>query len=122
MSHLAARTAGRYARHRRLRKKVIGLPERPRLCVFRSHKHLYVQLVDDLAGTTLLGLSTRDESFKGMAASKGTVSAAAELGKLVAAQARKQGIANVVFDRGGNYYHGRVKALAEAVRAGGLHV
>lgn len=121
MSHLSARAAGRDARHRRLRKKVVGVPERPRLCVFRSHKHLYVQLVDDLAGKTVLGLSTRDEAFKG-AASKGNVSAAAELGKLVAAAARKQGIANVVFDRGGNLYHGRVKALAEAVRAGGLQV
>ena len=121
MGHLATRTAGRLARHRRLRKKVVGLPQRPRLCVFRSHKHLYVQLVDDLAGKTLLGLSTRDEVFKGTL-SKGNVSAAAKLGKLVAAQARKQGIANVVFDRGGNLYHGRVKALAEAVRAGGLQV
>ena len=115
------RAAGRTARHRRLRKKVVGLPERPRLCVFRSHKHLYVQLVDDLAGKTLLGLSTRDEPFKG-AGSKSTVSAATELGRLVAVAARKQGIANVVFDRGGNRYHGRVKALAEAGRAGGLNV
>ena len=121
MGHLSTRAAGRYARHRRLRKKVIGLPQRPRLCVFRSHKHLYVQLVDDLAGKTLLGLSTRDEPFKGVA-SRGNVSTAAELGRLVAAQARKQGIVNVIFDRGGNLYHGRVRALAEAVRAGGLHV
>jgi large subunit ribosomal protein L18 len=121
MGHLNPRTAGRYARHRRLRKKVVGLPQRPRLCVFRSHKHLYVQLVDDLTGKTLLGLSTRDKAFKGTGA-KGTVSAAAELGKLVAATARQQGIAHVVFDRGGHLYHGRVKALAEAVRAGGLHV
>ena len=115
------RAAGRAARHRRLRKKVVGLPERPRLCVFRSHKHLYVQLVDDLAGKTLLGCSTRDEEFKATV-SKSNVAAAAELGKLVAAKAREHGIAKAVFDRGGNLYHGRVKALAEAVRAGGLHV
>lgn len=115
------RTAGRQARHRRLRKKVIGLPDRPRLCVFRSHKHLYVQLVDDLAGKTLLGCSTRDEAFK-TTAHRSNVAAATALGQLVAAQARKHGIAQVVFDRGGNHYHGRVKALAEAVRAGGLHV
>ena len=121
MSHLAARAAGRHARHRRLRKKVVGLPERPRLCVFRSHKHLYVQLVDDLAGKTLLGRSTRDEPFKALAHT-GNVPAATELGKLLAADARKHGIAHVVFDRGGNLYHGRVKALAEAVRAGGVHV
>lgn len=118
---LNARTAGRISRHRRLRKKVIGLPDRPRLCVFRSHKHLYVQLVDDLAGKTLLGCSTRDEPFKALS-HKGNVTAATELGKVVAAQARKHGIAQVVFDRGGNLYHGRVKAVAEAVRAGGLHV
>jgi len=121
MSHLAARTAGRHARHRRLRKKVIGLPDRPRLCVFRSHKHLYVQLVDDLAGKTLLGCSTRDEPFKSVT-HKVSVAAATELGKLVAVEARKQGIAKAVFDRGGNLYHGRVKAVAEAVRAGGLQV
>ena len=121
MKQTNPRIAGRQARHRRLRKKVIGLPDRPRLCVFRSHKHLYVQIVDDLAGKTLLGCSTRDEQFKA-AASKGNVATATELGKLVAAQARKRGIAQVVFDRGGNVFHGRVKAIAEAVRAGGLQV
>lgn len=115
------RAAGRQARHRRLRKKVIGLPDRPRLCVFRSHKHLYVQLVDDLAGKTLLGCSTRDEAFKS-ATHRANVAAATALGQLVAAAAKKRGIAKVVFDRGGNLFHGRVRALAEAVREGGLQV
>lgn len=121
MKQTHPRAAGRQARHRRLRKKVIGLPDRPRLCVFRSHKHLYVQLVDDLAGKTLVGCSTRDEAFKATTR-RGNVAAATALGQLVAAQARKHGIAQVVFDRGGNLFHGRVKALAEAVREGGIQV
>ena len=115
------RAAGRQARHTRLRKKVVGLPQRPRLCVFRSHKHLYVQIVDDLGGKTLKGWSTLDEPFKSMA-QRGNVAAAVALGKLVAAEALKQGITNVVFDRGGYLYHGRVKALADAVREGGIQV
>jgi large subunit ribosomal protein L18 len=115
------RELGREARHRRLRKKVAGLPQRPRLSVFRSHHHLYVQLIDDLGGKTLLGCSTKDQRLKKLHR-PGTVAAAAELGKLVAAEAKQRGIAAVVFDRGGYLYHGRVKALAEAVRAGGLQV
>ena len=122
MKQTNPRAAGRQARHRRLRKKVVGLPERPRLCVFRSHQHLYVQLVDDLAGKTLLGCSTRDEAFKTTTRRGSNVAAATALGQLIAVQARKQGITQVVFDRGGNLYHGRVKALAEAVREGGLQV
>ena len=105
-------------RHRRLRKKVVGMPERPRLCVFRSHKHLYAQLVDDVAGKTVLGWSTKDERLK--SAHGGTVETAQALGALVAHDAAKQGVSRVVFDRGGYVYHGRVKALAEAARAGGL--
>ncbi len=115
------REVGRHIRHRRLRRKVVGLPERPRLCVFRSHKHLSVQLIDDLAGKTLLGWSTKDERLKHLSA-KGNTAAAKELGALVATDAVKKGIARVVFDRGGYLYHGRVKALAEAVRAGGVQV
>lgn len=122
MSPSAQRERGRQRRHRRLRKKVVGIPERPRLCVFRSHKHLYAQLVDDVAGKTLLGWSTQDERLKHLAAARGNVSAAKELGTLVAADAVKQGIARIVFDRGGYLYHGRVKALADAVRAGGVTV
>ena len=110
----------RKARHRRVRKKLAGLPGRPRLCVFRSQKHLYAQLVDDMAGKSLLGWSTKDKRLKLSNGSNTT--AAKELGSLVAADISKRGITNIVFDRGGYVYHGRVKALAEAVRAGGLKV
>ena len=120
-AHTAARTRGRLARHSRLRKKVVGMPERPRLSVYRSHKHLYAQLVDDVAGKTLLGWSTKDERLKQLA-SGGNVAAAKELGVLIATDIVKQGTKRIVFDRGGYLYHGRVKALADAVRAGGLDV
>ncbi len=116
-----AREVGRRARHRRLRKKVAGLPERPRMCVFRSHNHLYVQLVDDVAGKALCGWSTKDARLKHLKRG-GNLDAAKELGTLVAADAVKRGVTRVVFDRGGYVYHGRVKALAEAARAGGLQV
>ena len=119
--HTAPRRLGRLARHRRLRKKVVGMPERPRLCIFRSHKHLYVQLVDDVAGKTLLGWSTKDERLKRLSTG-GNVAAAKELGTLIAADITKQGKNRVVCDRGGYLYHGRIKALADAVRAGGLDV
>jgi len=120
MAHMNQREVGRRNRHRRLRKKVVGLPERPRLCVFRSSKHLYAQLVDDVAGKTLLGWSTKDERLKKGAT--GTVEAAKALGVIVAADASKKGIQRVVFDRGGYLYHGRIKALADAVREGGIQV
>jgi len=96
------------------------MPERPRLCVFRSHKHLYAQLVDDVAGKTLHGWSTKDERLKKVRG--GTVDAAKALGTLIATDASEKGVTRVVFDRGGYVYHGRVKALADAVRAGGLQV
>ena len=115
------REIGRRIRHRRLRKKVAGLPERPRLCLYRSHKHLYAHLVDDVAGKTICGWSTKDERLKNLQQG-GDVKAAQELGALVATDAVKRGVKQIVFDRGGYLYHGRVKALAEAVRAGGLQV
>ena len=121
MGQTAARELGRHARHRRIRKRVVGLPDRPRLCVFRSHKHLYAQLIDDVAGKTLYGWSTQDERLKHLTA-RGNAAAAKELGALVASDAVQKGITRVVFDRGGYLFHGRVKALAEAVRAGGLQV
>ncbi|MBI3321357.1 MAG: 50S ribosomal protein L18 [Candidatus Omnitrophica bacterium] len=121
MSAGVNRAQKRRIRHRRIRKKVAGLPQRPRLCVFRSHKHLYVQLIDDLAGKTLRGWSTQDERLKHLRR-WGTVAAAKVLGTVVAADALKQGAARVVFDRGGYPYHGRVQALAEALRAGGIQV
>ena len=121
MGQTAARTLGRHARHRRLRKKVVGMPERPRLSVFRSHKHLYAQLIDDVAGKTLHGWSTKDERLKTLS-SGGNVAAAKELGALIATDIAKGGTTRIVFDRGGYLYHGRIKAVADAVRAGGLEV
>lgn len=106
-------------RHRRVRKRIVGMPERPRLAVFRSQKHLYAQLVDDVSGKTLVGCSTLSESLANVSR-KGSVSAATEVGKLLAAKAVKIGISTVVFDRAGYQYQGRVKALAEAARDGGL--
>ena len=121
MAHTNPRAEGRLARHARLRKQVVGLPQRPRLCVFRSHQHLYAQLIDDMAGKTLLGCSTQDERLKKLA-QKNRMTLATALGKLLAGEAKERGITRVVFDRGGYLYHGRVKAVAEAVRAEGLQV
>lgn len=106
----------RAKRHRRIRRTVVGHPERPRLCVFRSHKHLYAQLVDDTAGKTLLSVSTLDERLGKELKSRGNVQAAERLGQLVAEAAKAKGITRVVFDRGGYRYHGRVQALADAAR------
>lgn len=119
MGHTAERTVRRQVRHQRVRKKVVGVPERPRLCVFRSHKHLYAQVVDDFAGKTLLGCSTKDERLAPGAGSS-NVKAATALGQLLAAEATKRGITQVVFDRSGYHYHGRIQAFADAARAGGL--
>ena len=121
MGVTAQRVLGRRARHERLRKKVIGSPQRPRLSIFRSNRHLYAQLVDDMAGKTLLGWSSKDARLKALK-SRDTLEAAKALGTLIANDTTKQGIKGIVFDRGGYLYHGRVKALADAVRAGGLQV
>lgn len=115
------RTLGRLTRHRRIRKRVNGLPERPRLNVFRSHKHLYVQIINDVDSKTVLGCSTKACLKKqGQAQRGGNVSAAEQLGQVVAQEAIKRGIKQVVFDRGGYAYHGRIKALAESARKAGL--
>ena len=121
MGKTSQRVLGRAMRHRRLRKKIVGLPERPRLCVFRSHAHFYAQLIDDVAGRTLHGWSTKDERLKHLKQG-GTTTAAKELGALVATDSATHGITQVVFDRAGYVYHGRVKAFTEALRAGGLQV
>ncbi|HEV8357443.1 MAG TPA: 50S ribosomal protein L18 [Gemmatimonadales bacterium] len=108
----------RYRRHLRVRKKVTGTPERPRLVIFRSIKHIYAQLVDDDRGATLLGVSDGSE---GLALDgQGKVAKAKATGKLLADRARAAGIAKVVFDRAGYRYHGRVKAVADGAREGGL--
>ncbi len=111
----------RERRHRRIRKRVSGTPERPRVAVFRSSKHIYAQVVDDLKGVTLLAVgSTSKEVREKMGDKKGKVAAAVACGELLAEKAKAKGIAAVCFDRGGYLYHGRIKALAEAARNAGL--
>lgn len=107
-------------RHRRVRRKVSGTPERPRLCVFRSNQHIYAQIIDDTKHHTLVSASTVDPDVRGQVEGGATCDASVAVGKLVAERAKAQGIEHVVFDRGGNLYHGRVKALAEAAREAGL--
>jgi large subunit ribosomal protein L18 len=102
--------------HKRIRAKVAGDAERPRLCVFRSIKHITVQVIDDRKGQTLVAASTAE----GKGSNGGNVAAAKTIGKLIADRCKEKGIKRVVFDRGGFLYHGRVKALAEAAREGGL--
>ncbi|MFG0307040.1 MAG: 50S ribosomal protein L18 [Phycisphaerales bacterium JB040] len=102
-----------------IRKRVQGTPERPRMSIYRSLNHIYVQVIDDLAGATVASASTRDKAF-GAKGGTGNAAAAAEVGKLIAERARQAGVSSVVFDRGGFKYHGRVKALADAAREGGL--
>jgi len=104
--------------HRRIRLKVAGTAERPRVCVFRSLKHIYAQVIDDVHGVTLAAASSGDEG-SGLATG-GNLAAAKAVGRLIAERAKAKGIQKVVFDRGGYLYHGRVKALAEAARAAGL--
>jgi len=103
--------------HARIRRKLRGTAERPRLAVFRSVAHIYAQLIDDAEGKTLVSASSVD---KGAKTNGGNVAAATAIGKTVAERAKEKGIKRVVFDRGGYQYHGRVKALAEAARAAGL--
>jgi len=109
--------AARGRRKLRIRKKVHGTADRPRLAVFRSLKHIYAQLVDDLSGKTLLSVSSAEKGFQG---SGGNVEGAKKVGAVVGEKAKEKGIQKVVFDRGGYLYHGRVKALAEAAREKGL--
>lgn len=103
--------------HARIRRRVNGSPERPRLAVFRSVKHIYAQVIDDHAGHTLASASSNE---KGVSIAGGNVTGAKEIGKLIAERAKNKGVTKVVFDRGGYLYHGRVKALADAAREAGL--
>ncbi len=103
---------------RRIRKVSIGTAAKPRLSVFRSNKEIYVQLIDDRTGTTLASVSSRDKSFASEKGNKTEI--AALVGKAIAEKSKKAGIAQIAFDRGGNLYHGRVKALAEGAREAGL--
>jgi large subunit ribosomal protein L18 len=117
---LTSKLQGRQKRHMRLRKKVVGTAERPRLNVRRSLKNLAIQIIDDKKGATLVSVSTADKDFRQKQAYGGNVKAAEALGALVAEKARAKNIMRVVFDRGGYDYHGRIKAFADAARKGGL--
>lgn len=108
-------------RHQRVRRKITGTADRPRLAVFRSHQHIYVQAIDDTRHHTLAAASTLDPDLKSALESARTTEAAAAVGKLIAERVKAQGIEQVVFDRGGNLYHGRIQALAEAAREAGLN-
>ncbi len=113
-----ARRVSRLRRHNRLRKRVSGTPERPRLVVNRSSRHMHVQVVDDTVGRTVVSASTLDASLKGVEGDKSAL--ARRVGTLVAERAKAAGITAVVFDRGGNRYAGRIAALADGAREGGL--
>ena len=115
-----ARRLGRQKRHRRVRSRVQGAAERPRLSVFRSLNHISAQIIDDGSGRTLVAASTSEGDLRKAVKSTANLSAAEAVGKAVAERAAKAGIKTVVFDRGGYIYHGRVKALAEAARSAGL--
>jgi large subunit ribosomal protein L18 len=115
----ASKNKTRLKIHDRIRKKLMGTAERPRLCVYRSLNNIYVQVVDDLKGETLVSASTA-EGKKAERTTGGNVAAAKTVGKIVAERAQQKGITLVVFDRGGYIYHGRIKALADAAREAGL--
>lgn len=110
----------RITRHKRIRRKVFGSPDRPRLCVYRSVHHIHAQIIDDVAGHTLVSASTTEPTLRKELKSTGNKEAAAAVGRLVAQRAREKGITQVVFDRGGFLYQGRIAAVADAAREGGL--
>ncbi len=114
------RTAARQSRHQRIRRKVKGTSDRPRLAVFRSHQHIYAQVIDDTRHHTLVAASSVEPELRQKLGDGSTCAASIEVGRLIAERAKAAGIERVVFDRGGNIYHGRVKALAEAAREAGL--
>lgn len=111
---------GRKRRHQRIRNKISGTPMKPRLNVYRSLKHIYAQVIDDLSGETLVAASTVDNEIEDKIDYGGNKDAAKKVGELIAKRALEEGIEEVVFDRGGNKFHGRVKSLAEAARENGL--
>jgi large subunit ribosomal protein L18 len=114
-----SRTDARRRRHFRVRKSVHGTAERPRLAVFRSNRHIYAQVIDDEAGHTLAAASSQEPSLRDRSL---TVEVATEVGKTIAARAKEAGVGEVILDRGGFAYHGRIKALAEAAREEGLKI
>lgn len=119
-SKLNPRQEARLKRRKRIRKKISGGPERPRLSVFRSSKHIYAQVIDDLNGVTLVTASTLSPEIRQREKVKGKIEDAKRVGKMIADKAKAQGITTVIFDRNGFMYHGRVRALAAAAREAGL--
>ena len=119
MAKTNPKVTARAKRVSRIRKKIVGTSERPRLCVFKSNKHIYAQIIDDSLGKTMVSMSTVDKSFEA-SDEKGKTGAAKTVGAKIAEKARAAGIEKVVFDRGGYLYHGRVKSLSEGAREGGL--
>jgi large subunit ribosomal protein L18 len=119
MLTITSKNTNRRHVHERIRKKILGTSERPRLNVYRSLNHVYVQLIDDVQGATLIAANSA-EGKKGERKTGGNLAAAKEVGKMIAERAHAKGIKEVVFDRGGYIYHGRVKALADAAREAGL--
>lgn len=120
MSATDIKKQARLKRKKRVRKKVFGTLKRPRLTVYRSSRHIYAQIVDDTEGHTLVAASTVEKDMKAAAEEKGKIAEATAVGKLVAQRARQKGIAQVVFDRNGFLYHGRVKAVSDGAREAGL--
>ena len=120
MNKLQKKQAGLRRRHLRVRGKISGTVARPRLCVTRSNSNLYAQLIDDVAGKTLVGVSTLGPEFKATGKNGANVEGAIELGKIIGQKALEAGFTQVVFDRGGHLYHGRIQALADGARAAGL--
>ncbi len=119
MAKTNPKTIAKAKRVSRIRKKISGTSERPRLRVFKSNKHMYAQIIDDAAGHTLVSMSTVDKEFA-LGEEKGKVGAAKKIGIMLAIRAKAAGISKVVFDRGGSIYHGRVKSLSDGAREGGL--
>ena len=115
-----SRSKVREEEHRRMRRHIIGTPERPRMAVFRSNNHMYVQIIDDVAKTTLVSASTLQKDVKEKLEKTNDVAAAAYLGTVIAKKAQEAGIKSVVFDRGGFIYQGKIQALADAAREAGL--
>ena len=120
MTTAMTQLTGREKRHRRVRKRVRGTAERPRLCVFRSARYVYAQIVDDDAGRTLVSAGSHERALLPEGSSRANLGAAAAIGKVIGERAKAAGINRVVFDRGGYLYHGRVRAVAEAAREAGL--
>lgn len=120
MKKLQAKQAGLRRRHTRVRGKISGTAARPRLCITRSNAHMYAQVIDDVAGKTICGVSTLGPEFKKTKKNGATVEGASTLGELIGKKAQESGVTEVVFDRGGNLYHGRIKAVADGARDTGL--